>query len=373
MTTEHTLTPPDARRIAVRAQLLDADRPTDLLDDGAAPDRCSSSTRPPPSRRAPTSCCGAGWVVLRPGDLRDGARRAAADRAATGCSGRPRTSRCTARRWRTGRARRRCRRGRTAWRDWVDGQRRLPPRHPRAAARRRARSPTRDLPDTLLVPWRSSGWNNDRNVAMLLVRMVARGEVAVAGRQGRERLWDLAERVFPDDPVSRVEEALRDPRRAPAPRPRASPRQARRSARASRTDVGEAGEPARGRGRAGARGGSTRASSDGAFAGRTALLSPLDRLVHRPQADGRAVRVRLPARDVQAGGEAPLGLLGAAGPPRRPPRRQGRRHRRPRGGRAARRRDPRGRALRRRRRSPRCDAELADLARWLELDLALAR
>jgi uncharacterized protein len=31
--------------------------------------------------------------------------------------------------------------------------------------------------------------------------MVSRGEVAVAGRRGKERLWDLAERVYPDHPV----------------------------------------------------------------------------------------------------------------------------------------------------------------------------
>ena len=39
--------------------------------------------------------------------------------------------------------------------------------------------------------------------------MVARGEVAVAGRQGRERLWDLAERVYPGDPVIPADEARR--------------------------------------------------------------------------------------------------------------------------------------------------------------------
>ena len=37
----------------------------------------------------------------------------------------------------------------------------------------------------------------------------ARGEVAVAERAGRERLWDLAERVFPDTPTVPLEEAAR--------------------------------------------------------------------------------------------------------------------------------------------------------------------
>lgn len=42
--------------------------------------------------------------------------------------------------------------------------------------------PARELPDTCAVPWKSSGWNDDRNVTMLLELMVGRGEVAAAGR-----------------------------------------------------------------------------------------------------------------------------------------------------------------------------------------------
>ena len=45
--------------------------------------------------------------------------------------------------------------------------------------------------------------------------MVLRGEVAVAGRQQRERLWDLASRVYPDVPMIPADEArcLRNERR----------------------------------------------------------------------------------------------------------------------------------------------------------------
>ena len=60
--------------------------------------------------------------------------------------------------------------------------------------------PSRELPDTCAIPWRSTGWTNNRNVTQLLEFMVSRGEVAVAGRLGNERLWDLAERVYPDIP-----------------------------------------------------------------------------------------------------------------------------------------------------------------------------
>jgi uncharacterized protein YcaQ len=55
----------------------------------------------------------------------------------------------------------------------------------------------------------STGWTSNRNVSKLLEFMVVRGEVAIAGRSGGDRLWDLAERVYPDDPVVPVAEALR--------------------------------------------------------------------------------------------------------------------------------------------------------------------
>jgi uncharacterized protein YcaQ len=132
------------------------------------------------------------------------------------------------------------------------------------------------------VPWQSSGWNNDRNVRMLLQLMVARGEIATAGRQGREQLWDLAERVYPDDPVPDVEEARRilDERRL------AALGIARAKAAASPGEqhgVGEAGQAAVVEGVRG----SWRvdptlldpALVDPEGDGRAALLSPFDRLV----------------------------------------------------------------------------------------------
>lgn len=137
--------------------------------------------------------------------------------------------------------------------------------------------PASAFPDLTIVPWQSSGWNNDRNVMRLLDMMASRGEVAVSGRRGRDRLWDLAERVYPDDPVVPADEArrIRDERRLRAlgiarGRAAATPGEA--------NDVGEAGEPAvveglRGRWRV------DPAYLGGEFRGRTALLSPLDRLV----------------------------------------------------------------------------------------------
>ena len=67
--------------------------------------------------------------------------------------------------------------------------------------------PIGELPDTCVRPWRSSGWNDGKSTRMLLAQLVQRGEVAVAGRQGRERIYDLAERVYPDDPVPPLADA----------------------------------------------------------------------------------------------------------------------------------------------------------------------
>ncbi len=68
----------------------------------------------------------------------------------------------------------------------------------------------REIPDTSIVAWPSSGWNNNRNVMMMLETLMRRGEVAVAGRRGRDRLWDLAERVYHADiPTIPLEEATR--------------------------------------------------------------------------------------------------------------------------------------------------------------------
>ncbi len=67
--------------------------------------------------------------------------------------------------------------------------------------------PVGSLPDTCVRPWRSSGWNDGKSTRMLVAQLVQRGEVAVAGRQDRERLYDLAERVYPDEPVPPLAEA----------------------------------------------------------------------------------------------------------------------------------------------------------------------
>lgn len=66
-------------------------------------------------------------------------------------------------------------------------------------AEMRARGPllSRDLEDRAVEPWESKGWTGNRNVSQMLTFLAARGEIAIVGRQGSQRLWDLAERWFP--------------------------------------------------------------------------------------------------------------------------------------------------------------------------------
>ncbi|GAB3597480.1 winged helix-turn-helix domain-containing protein [Angustibacter peucedani] len=141
--------------------------------------------------------------------------------------------------------------------------------------------PARALPDTCDVPWRSSGWTNDKNVVRMLDFMRARGEVAVTRRENRERWWDLAERVYPDDPVVPAEQAERERDR----RRLAALGIARRRATlvGEPNHVGDAGEPAVVEGVRGTWQVDPAYLDDGrlgaGFRGRTAVLSPLDRLV----------------------------------------------------------------------------------------------
>ena len=94
------------------------------------------------------------------------------------------------------------------------------------------------------MPWASTGWTNNRNVTQMLEFLMMRGEVAIAGRVGRERLWDLAERVYPADVVVPSED---DAHRIKNERRLASLGIARRKSTTmplEPVDVGEAGEPA---------------------------------------------------------------------------------------------------------------------------------
>jgi uncharacterized protein len=274
--TTHRLSPVDARRIAVRAQLLDQDRPAGLLE---LVRHLTLLQIDPTAAVAPTADLVA-WSRLgaayAPADLAAALkRRELVELAATI---RPAEDIAL---FRGEMAQRRA--GGLAYPRHAEWLRANDACRQDILARLTAQGalPSRQLPDTCAVPWASTGWTNDQNVIRLLDLMAALGEVAVAGRQGRDRLWDLAERVYPDDPPVPADEA---PRRRGERRLRALG-----IARAKTTQVpiepwgvGEVGEPAVVEGVKGVwrvdpeqlgRLGET-------FAGRAALLSPFDRLIH---------------------------------------------------------------------------------------------
>jgi hypothetical protein len=260
----------EARQLAVRAQLLDANRPTDLVD---LVDHLTLLQVDPTAAIAPNADLVA-WSRLgasyRPADL----TRALDDdrtlfelrafiRPTTAVALHvPEETHYTAHS------------EVQAWVEANDSFRRD------IIARLREAGPllSRDIPDTSQVPWSSTGWTNNRNVTQMLELLSARGEVAIAGRTGRQRVWDVADHVYP----------MFEPLPADEARRRREERRLRSLgiARAKTPvvpgepiSVGDAGIPVTVEGLDG----EWRADPDALdqpFIGRTALLSPFDRLVH---------------------------------------------------------------------------------------------
>jgi uncharacterized protein YcaQ len=70
---------------------------------------------------------------------------------------------------------------------------------------------SRELEDRSKARRVDSRWYGSRHVGLMLDILHVRGEVAVAGRRGGQRLWDLAERWYPDSetlPEREADEAL---------------------------------------------------------------------------------------------------------------------------------------------------------------------
>lgn len=68
-------------------------------------------------------------------------------------------------------------------------------------ARLRAEGPllASEIPDTAEVAVAPDGWSGSNQTTIMLDVLHRMGVVAVAGRHGRQRRWDLAERVYPAD------------------------------------------------------------------------------------------------------------------------------------------------------------------------------
>lgn len=271
--TVHALSLADARRIAVRAQLLDRARPAGLLE---VVRQLTLLQLDPTAAIAPNAYLVA-WSRLGASFARADLDKALADRELIEFSAFVRPGedlalyRAEMAMWRAGKA------GYPSTIAWVkanDACRRDILERLTAAGP----TPSRELPDTCKVPLKSTGWNNNKNVTRLLEFMACRGEVATAGRRKAERLWDLAERVYPDHPAVPAEEALRirNERRL---RALGIARARTVQSPVEPWDVGEAGEPAvvdgvKGEWRV------DPSQLGQPFSGRAALLSPFDRLIH---------------------------------------------------------------------------------------------
>src|SRR5207247_5727621 len=65
--------------------------------------------------------------------------------------------------------------------------------------RRRGPLRARDLENRAAEGWRTGGWNDEgQNVPMLLEILWSQGKVMIVGRDGQQRIWDLAERSLPN-------------------------------------------------------------------------------------------------------------------------------------------------------------------------------
>jgi hypothetical protein len=267
----HRLTKKQARQIAVRAQLLDATRPTDLL---AVVERLTLLQIDPTAAVAPSADLVA-WSRLgssyRPEQLQQALEQ---DRTLFEFNAliRPMSDVGLYLAGAGGR------RAHASVRAWLQDNDRFR-RDILELLERSGPLTSREIPDTCVVPWASSGWTNNRNVTQMLEFLQGRGEVAIAGRARRERLWDLPQRVYPagvELPTFEEAERTKNERRL------AALGIARAKARAMPMEpvhVGDAGEPAvvedvKGEWRVDPR------YLDDGFEGRTALLSPFDRLVH---------------------------------------------------------------------------------------------
>jgi uncharacterized protein YcaQ len=68
---------------------------------------------------------------------------------------------------------------------------------------------SREIEDHVTTKREAHRWWGERKMGLMLGVLNARGEVAVVGRRGKQRLWDLAERWYPETEALPLDEALR--------------------------------------------------------------------------------------------------------------------------------------------------------------------
>ena len=227
----HQLTRDQARRIAVRAQLLDADRAGDVVE---VAEELGAIKIDPTATIAPAEHS---ILWSRLGAVYDQIQLSKAvekDRLLFEFDGSFRPVSLlplmlpAMRRWPQ----------RQSSRDWLSANDRF---RLNVLARLRAEGPllATEIPDTAEVLYPPHGWFGSNQTVHMLDFLQRQGEVAIVGREGRHRRWDLAERVYPQDlPEFTLDEAGRmlNERRLHAA--------GIAKQKSPWTPVGEAGEPA---------------------------------------------------------------------------------------------------------------------------------
>jgi uncharacterized protein YcaQ len=188
-----TISQQQARRLAVRAQLLAEPRPTGVLEVAKALGRLQLD----PTRAVERSHLLVLWSRLGPFDraelerLRWEERLLFEYRAFIVPTDELPLYRAAMKSWASDRAAR--------YPDvlaWLKENAALS-RYMLAELRRRGPLRLRDFEDRAATSWASTGWTNERNVDRMLEFLAAQGKVTVAGRESGHRLWDLPERCLP--------------------------------------------------------------------------------------------------------------------------------------------------------------------------------
>ncbi|MET0782235.1 MAG: crosslink repair DNA glycosylase YcaQ family protein [Microbacterium sp.] len=201
----HRLTRDQARRIAVRAQLLDAQRPGDVVE---VAEQLGYVKIDPTATIAPCEhtvlWSRIGWSY-EPGQLK---KAVEIDRLLFEFDGAFRPMSLlplmlpAMRLWPR----------RESTRQWLDANAGF---RADVLARLRAEGPLQasDIPDTAQVSRPPDGWSGSNQVPIMLDFLMRQGQVAISRREGRHRVWDLARRVYPrglpDHPEEEAKELLR--------------------------------------------------------------------------------------------------------------------------------------------------------------------
>ncbi|HEX6248556.1 MAG TPA: crosslink repair DNA glycosylase YcaQ family protein [Nocardioidaceae bacterium] len=267
----HRLSKDEARRIAIHAQLLDAPRPTDLVD---VVDRLTILQIDPTAAIAPSadlvlwSRLGSAYVST---DLTKAVEHDRSLVETVAYIRPPRDVPAVIAEFRDGGLH-------PSTREWLEKNE---PFRRDIVALLEKEGPllSRDIPDTSVERWPSSGWTNNRNVTKMLELLALQGHVAISGRKGRQRYWDLPERIYPVDLPALDPDSARRHRHDRRLAALGIARSTGTQTPGESPFVGDSGEEA------------VVEDTPGTwrvhppylglpFEGRTALLSPFDRLIH---------------------------------------------------------------------------------------------